>query len=1379
VAAGPRYTWRRWWLPTGTEPSLTSGFLNDPDGPFGRFLDDHAVRLADCDGTACLVLFGDAGMGKSTELEDDLQRHRKAGRHSILLDLGGSETWSEARRRLLSSPEVVTWLAGADENLALLVDSVDEASTSMRKLTDQLLGLLDHDLPRDRLLLRVAGRSAAFPTRLRDELNTRFSDCRELNLAPLTWRDVEQAAAVALKGTDVPGFMTALTERDIGLLASRPITLDMLLRLYGEGPLPTGRKELYERAIGKLVRETSQRRLDESSGDIPAAERIETAQLLAAVSVLCGRSSVAVHRYPEMPEGQLSLDEVTGPGDKPEVFTEVTRSALFTAAPGKVVRWTHRDFPEFLTAQRLSRLKAADAFAILADPNDPGRIVPQLTGTAVWAALLNSDLFDRLVSSEPELLLTSSLADALPSLRRRLLQALLAYMKDRPPGDWQRYYRWLDYSELPGDVAPYLGSGMPLWLRRQAAWILSETGHHELDIQLAAIVESVATMRHPADYDEEVRLATSVAFCLRDSRDPDVQKQLCAIANDAEAPRTLRAAIFSDMWSIKPSGEVLGMLSAAGVDGAHRDFAASVGSGLADAILQGDAEVGAVAQWLAANGVPQQTTAGAADEDDEGPVDEWMWVVEACMLVAAGGPDDLSNEQWRRLAAVYSALIPHIHDPFRWRRDEVGDLPAAGRRRAISEVLQAAPGRATAHFLVQATLLRPDDLGWALRQHASAPANSELADAYRFVAQLTCEPTPENRDLAVSIASENEQVALLIGELFSNQRIAGHAEGLATRRQKAVDARKRQTGFARERLAAATEAQDWPAAAAELRKPHHSSKQPFGARLDTSPGWQLLTSAEQAAILDLAADHLARNDASAPGPALADDFGDAYTLLDSADPRRLDVLDPGVLAAWLPSLLDAPRQYQASAILIQKLRRTLPDPVDRAVILAIEKDLTRGHAFGIDRIGTYTSPAVTSVLDRIARDTAATGWVVHGALRALLERDEPRGNGAALQVLRRRPSGKPRPDTIVGPEADARLRWDQAAAAAAALARSPGLSTRLDELLQQMSASDEFASDVIAWTEHSSSGRRAWQALSPDQKAELLIWARRNLPQEPDHLPGQVVDILPVHEFPRRVMTLLTSDPSELSVAALHRAADELDDPWLRREAEKLAVAVREASWAPLAPHEVRELLEHPHRRVITSEAQLAQVLLDGLDAVTLDIRQDTNHRAAYWHRQLEPKGTFIPADEPEFMTQLSWHLSTVISGVSLRSEVELNHRLADVAGSEADIEAIARDGEREISVVIEGKGIWHPEIRTAITTQLHDRYLTGTHSYTGIYVVAAYRGEQWLKKDSRRAKADRQDVPELRAFLADTAKQLTMPPRAIHARVIEIPLNPGPLANP
>jgi len=105
--------------------------------------------------------------------------------------------------------------------------------------------------------------------------------------------------------------------------------------------------------------------------------------------------------------------------------------------------------------------------------------------------------------------------------------------------------------------------------------------------------------------------------------------------------------------------------------------------------------------------------------------------------------------------------------------------------------------------------------------------------------------------------------------------------------------------------------------------------------------------------------------------------------------------------------------------------------------------------------------------------------------------------------------------------------------------------------------------------------------------------------------------------------------------------------------------------------------LADPRKRAITTEAQLPQILLDDPGVVERNILQDTNHRAAYWHRQHETKGTFMPFDEPGFMTQLAWHLSTVIRGVRLRREVELSHRLATVTGSEADIEAIARDGDR------------------------------------------------------------------------------------------------------
>jgi hypothetical protein len=1323
-------------------------------------------------------------MGKSTELEENRARLRAAGTSSVLLDLGQDETWSDARDRLLSHPDVVAWQAAADGKLVILVDSVDEATTSMRTLTDQLLRLLD-DLPHDRLLLRMASRSAAFPSRLREELRARFkASYRELDLAPLTWADAAQAAAAESKNGDASEFMAAVAEREIGVLASRPITLGMLLGLHGEGPLPTSGVDLYKQAVGRLVREMNPRRLDQSVGDIPIAQRLEATRTLAAITVLAGRGTIAVHRYPNMPEGQLCLDEVTESGDEPEVFAAVAGSALFAATSENTVRWTHRDFPEFLTGQRLAVMDAGDALALLSDPNDPSRVVPQLMGTAVWAALFSEQLFDWLLFREPELLLTATLTDTKPGLRRQLMQALLAQMENRPPGNWQSFYHRLGYDELAGDVAPYLDVSMPVWLRREAAWVLCQTGHHELDGQLVAIVESAASAGQPGDNDDNVRLGASVVACLRDAADREVLDRLTAVALDADAPRTIRVGIIGDLWRNRPASDVLDTLTAVGVDGGDRDFVDPVGQGLADAVLQHEVELGPLVDWLAANGLPLSApktddASGDSDEDDGGggarPGDGWVWVVEACVLAATGNPGDLSDEQWNQLSVLYSSLLLRVDDSFRWRRDDLDQVPDDGRRKAVAEVLQARPERYTVHFLSRATLLRRGDLGWVLRQYADAAAGSELAQAYGFAAQMVGEPTLENQELARSIVNGSEPLAHLVDELFSDRQIAERAQALAAQRQRqADDARTRKISFTRERLLAATEALNWADTAAELRRPYAGKQWPQGTPLTTSPGWQTLSQAAQAAVLDTAASYLAGLSAASPEAALANDMGDACTLLASANPGRLDAVDGAVLTAWLPALLDAPFQYRASALLIEKLGSSFPAHVDRAVIPAVEKDLARGHPIGIDRIGTYTSPAVKDVLDRLARDPAATGALVLGAVKALLERDEPRGAAAAWNVLRRRPSDKPESGTIVDRENEARRRWDQAGAAAAALAYSPALSTCLDNLLEEMSTSAEFASDVIAWAERRGPGRRPWEGLSAEPKADLLVWARRKLPKEPDYPPGQVVDVHAVYEFPRRVTTMLTGDVSESSVAALHRAADELDDPWLRREAEDLAVAVREANWTPLAPHEVREVLRDPRRRVITTEAQLAQVLLDGLDVVARDIQRDTNHRAAYWQRQHKPEGTFIPCDEPEFMTLLRWHLSTVIRGVSLRQEVELNHRLATVPGSEADIEAIARDGDRETSVVIEGKGIWHPKVRTAIRTQLHDRYLTGAHSYTGIYVVAAYRGEQWLETDSRRKTADGRDPTKLRAHLDAQAKRLSTPPRTIHVRVIDVPLDPN-----
>ena len=135
-------SWRRWWCPADEDPPISSGFLDDPAGPFATYFDYSLVELAQLDHVRCLVLLGEAGMGKSSELDVEEQRLRDARLPVVGFDLGAEPDMSSLRNAVLTSPEVTAWLARTDD-LVMLLDGFDEANASLGKLPDQLIKLLE------------------------------------------------------------------------------------------------------------------------------------------------------------------------------------------------------------------------------------------------------------------------------------------------------------------------------------------------------------------------------------------------------------------------------------------------------------------------------------------------------------------------------------------------------------------------------------------------------------------------------------------------------------------------------------------------------------------------------------------------------------------------------------------------------------------------------------------------------------------------------------------------------------------------------------------------------------------------------------------------------------------------------------------------------------------------------------------------------------------------------------------------------------------------------------------------------------------------------------------------------------------------------------
>ncbi len=435
-------------------------------------------------------------MGKSSELGAEERRLHGAQLPVVKFDLGTEPDVSSLRDTMLTSAEVTAWLAHTDD-LVMLLDGFDEANASLGKLPDQLMKLLD-GLPIDRLKLRITSRTGVWSPRLDAGLADRWPDLQRWVLAPLT----EENVRVAARGThgDGSAFLSAVRARDLGALAARPLTLRMLMTIQRDDQgLPVDRIELYERAVKVLARENHERRIEEPSSTVhPVEERLRAARRLAAVSIVSGRTIVHPKRTVDTSKNDLALDDITQTQQEMLILLEILGSGLFTSAAGGAVRWTHRSIGEFVAGQTLADLPVATTAYLLSGPSGSEAIVPQLAGVATWVATLRPQAYQWLAASEPDLLLTANLATATDQQRRVLGRALLRQLDgDEPPHD--RRYFLLSWDGMAADIEPYLSDDRPVWVRREAARLLGDSGCRDLDVRLVAVVEDIAS-RYPVGY---------------------------------------------------------------------------------------------------------------------------------------------------------------------------------------------------------------------------------------------------------------------------------------------------------------------------------------------------------------------------------------------------------------------------------------------------------------------------------------------------------------------------------------------------------------------------------------------------------------------------------------------------------------------------------------------------------------------------------------------------------------------------------------------------------------------------------------------------------------------------------------------------------------
>lgn len=440
MVAGKRLPWTRFWVPSAGRISADRdrrGFLDDPADDFGRAANPDVKELRELLPQPCLVLSGQPGIGKTTEVESLRQNPSDwLEQDETLIAFSGRIITSEEmlRRETVESPRWKHAIASGGR-IRLLIDAVDEALKRLVVLVPVLTHWLK-DEPRDRvrviLVCRVAEWHLADGQALAALWNVDAASV-VYELCPLRWKDAELAAEES--HVNIEAFWRELVRHQVKGLAARPITLRLLLQeMQAGGKLPGSHQELFSRAIARLCEEDPERMRYVSQPRHNPQHLARVAARIAALMMVGGRN-VIVRGEQQTAEGELSIEEIAAGrestvGDTFEVTRELVQATLDTAlfsfrGPDRY-GFDHQTFAEHLAADYLrdcTPLQLRRLVCVSFDRQE--RVAPQLVEVAARIALTNEAWCDHLIATEPELLLRAD-ASSLVERKERAVESLLA-----------------------------------------------------------------------------------------------------------------------------------------------------------------------------------------------------------------------------------------------------------------------------------------------------------------------------------------------------------------------------------------------------------------------------------------------------------------------------------------------------------------------------------------------------------------------------------------------------------------------------------------------------------------------------------------------------------------------------------------------------------------------------------------------------------------------------------------------------------------------------------------------------------------------------------------------------------------------------------------
>ncbi len=1403
------YNWKRFWCPRTSSFDLSdSGYLADPDSEWGHIYNPDAKSFESITTIPCLVLLGEPGIGKTRSIQtaqsEIYEKIKEADEQILCLDLRSYSSEDRLIRNLFEDATFLSWKKGK-HRLYVFLDSLDECLLRI----DTLAALLIDELkkyPIKRLSLRIACRTADWPNSLEDGLIQLWGKdaVGVYELTPLRRVDVIEAAKT--NNLDHNVFLQEIDQKEVVPLAIKPVTLGFFINTYiKKGQFPSTQTELYLQGCRLLCEETNKNRREARlTGTFTIEQCLAVASRIAAITVFSNRYAIWTGiDCGDVPDEDTTIQELSGgTEDFDGVQFQVTEIAiretlgtgLFSSRGPNRMGWAHQTYAGFLAARYLTKHKMTltQIMSLLVHPGDiESNLVPQLHEAAAWIAGMSPEVFRKITSVNPEVLLRSDIATADLKDRATLVESLLKVydeegLLDRDQENRKRYKRF-NHPGIVGQLRPYIcDSTKGIIVRRVAIDIAEACELQTLQNDLANIAldqkeplpirkEAAYAIGRIADDTTKARLkplATGEA-----GEDPDDDLKGCSLR--VLWPDHIKVEeLFTAITSIKRENYV----------GAYWMF---LSHELVPKLKPSDLPI--ALKWVEQQESLQDSTHCFEKLMDSIMLKAWEHLESPVIL------EVFAKTVFSRLKHHDEIVGSHTEAAFRTILSNEDNK----RHKILEAILPLISDieKDTVCLIYSSTpLVLSKDVIWMLERLQEEKSEEVQLIWAKLINRAFDWRETGQLDAIIDASKSNPTLAETFSwllkpvELNSLEAEKMKADYLEIQKwQKRGKERPLLSPPPAERIAGLLNECESGDSSVWWRLNMEMTLEPdsqyYGDLLESDltvlPGWKNADAVTTHRIVETAKRYVLEQDPKTHEwlgrniihhPAFAGYR--ALQLLLRELPVFISTIPTDIWKKWAPIILAYPTSSgvgdeEIHHSLVKLSYQYAPDEIIQTLMAVIDKENKEHDYINITRKveGCWDSRLANALLVKVKDEhlkPECMGYLLgdllnHGVTEARTFTESLISSPSSTnEVERTKAIVAARKLMIHAENAGWSAVWP-------AIQKDDAFGRKVIELLAY--ESDAFAT-------------KAGKLLTEDQLTALYIWIAHQYPhaEDPKHDGAYWEEPRDsVTNFRDSLLRYLKQRGTPKACDAIRQIINEFPElnwlKWILQEAQDIT---RRRTWIPPKPCEILKMASNQSMRLVQNGDQLLEVLIESLKRLEAKLHGETPAAIELWNKIKKNKEyIYTPKDENEFSDYVKRRLNDDLKerGIIVNREVEIRRGEGNSQGERTDIhvDAVVRNQCNEvydsITVIIEVKGCWHRDLNHAMKTQLADRYLKDNHCQYGLYLVGWFNCAQWDDNDCRKRQSPKISIDEARIRFDAQAAELSQQSTRVKAFVMNTAL--------